>query len=58
MQKVEYVPVSSIYFSTPSHAWRKVMHDSVDDGSTADVPATSSSISKVPKPTQDELDDL
>ena len=34
------------------------MHDIINDGSTAAEPATSSSISKVPKPTQDELDGL
>jgi len=27
---------------------RKMMHDSIDDGSTAATPASSSSISKVP----------
>jgi len=56
MQKVEYAPVSSMNFSTPSKK-RKIMHDSINDGSTAAEPATSSSISKVPKPTKDELDD-
>jgi len=37
---------------------KRMMHDSIDDGSTVATPASSSSISKVPKPIQDELDDL
>ena len=59
MQKVEYAPISRIDFSTPAKKRKSMMNDgSVEMYKSAAVPASSSSISKVPKPTQDELDDL
>ena len=60
MQKVEYTPLSHINFSTPSKRKSMMNEGSVEMYKSAAAPASSSSISKVhvPKPTQDELDDL
>ena len=56
MQKVEYAPVSHIDFSTPSKKRRSMIDDEcVELYKSAAAPASSS---KVPKPTQDELNDL
>ena len=56
MQKVEYAPVSHINFSTPAKKRRSMIDDeSVELYKSAAAPASSS---KIPKPTQDELNDL
>ena len=56
MQKVEYAPISHIDFSTPAKKRRSMIDDeSVELYKSAAAPASSS---KVPKPTQDELNGL
>ena len=59
MQKVEFAPISRIDFSTPAKKRKSMMNDgSFEMYKSAAAPVSSSSISKVPKPIQDELDDL
>ena len=54
--QVEYAPISHIDFSTPAKKRRSMIDDeSVELYKCAAAPASSS---KVPKPTQDELNDL